>query len=264
MTLHADRALVASFQPADADDEIADAYARHCRATNGSIGRTKGMLPSSWLDPTAICWWVRTEGRVRGYLVGTYRAEARGRTTLLVEDLVAFDGQARRALLGALAALRGSVEDIVLDAPLGDSTWALAPSAAEASSASGPEDHRLAGTVHQGLLARVVGLGAALLGRGYATTGCVAWAAEDPRLPRNAVPLTLEVDSSGGRVEEGARAGVPLIRGPIAAIACVLTGAISLAAATDHGLVRVEGNEDDAAATSSMLALPPPFPVASF
>jgi ribosomal protein S18 acetylase RimI-like enzyme len=264
MALHEERALVASFDPAEADGDIAEAYARHCRATNGSIGRAKGMLPSSWHDPTALCWWVRTEERIRGYLVGTYRAEARGRTTLVVEELVAFDGQARRALLGALAALRGSVEAIALDAPLGDATWALAPGAAEEVAGAGPEDHRLAGTVHEGLLARVVGLRAALVGRGYSGTGRIGWVAEDPHLPGNAAPLTLEVDTSGVRAKEGVQGRVPVICGPIAGIARILTGALPLGAAIDHGIVQFDGDEAAAAAASSLLALPPPFPVASF
>jgi hypothetical protein len=41
----------------------------------------------------------------------------------------------------------------------------------------------------------------------------------------------------------------------------VLTGALPLAVAVDHGLLRVESDDAGVAATSSLLALPPPFPL---
>src|SRR5207245_2607604 len=64
---------------------------------------------------------VSSEGRLVGYVCFSYDVPvSHGRQTLVVHELTARDGRAKRALLAALGKQRDQVDDIEITVPLGD------------------------------------------------------------------------------------------------------------------------------------------------
>src|SRR5262249_25452874 len=127
-----------------------------------------------------------------------------------------------------------------------------------------PLEHLPMGGMYAGLMTRVVDLSSALCTRGYpgAARGAVAFAARDRGLPENDALWHPTAEDHRPTVQTGHAAGVPLVRGTIAALSRVLVGAMSLADARALGLVEVDRIADETELTelTRILALPPPYP----
>jgi predicted acetyltransferase len=264
-----------SLDGAEAREELAACYARHCARTNGSLSRGAEQLEARWRADRALCAAVRPPGGgpLEGYLLAQLHAPAPRPQTLVVPELVAESGRAERALYGFLAAQAEQVDAIELDLPPGAPSAALAAllqrGAPRSEPAEAPEEHQRAGELWTGAMARLVDLSGALAARGWParTSARVAFAAHDELVPDLAHPVTLFVEDGAAHVEPGHAPGAPLVRGPVGALSQLLAGAVTLGDAARLGLLTVEADGERAAglaALDSLIALPPPYPLVTF
>jgi predicted acetyltransferase len=226
-----------------------------CKRINGSLSRTAAQLAAACQGERRFVVGVR--GEAGGYLIGEWRAPTERPQLLVVPELVAGEGAARRALLGFVAAQAEQADAVLLDTPPGDPLAALLSRDRPArSDEHGPDEHLSAATLFDGAMARLVDLERALLGRGYPDGERTRVAFVE----RPGEPVTLVVDDGRRSVVPGRAAGVPLVAGTIAELTRILVGAIGLAAAARLGLVTVEP-EGAVPRIDALLALPPPYPL---
>jgi predicted acetyltransferase len=256
---------------ADAADRdlIQAAYERHCARTNGSLSRTAELF--AWLHQGHYAVGVARKGGLAGYLIYSLRAPSPRPQTLVVQEWVAEDGVAERALFGFLGAQRDQVEEVLIDTSPDHPLAALIENGTPpVEDERMPDEHHPIATLGSGYMARAIDLAAAARTRGYpgapARGGAVAISVtRDPLRAANVRTVTVAVttgaESVAVEVTSGRAQGAPLVTGPIGAISAVLVGAVRLDDAARLGLVSVEG---DLAAATALLALPPPAPLVTF
>jgi predicted acetyltransferase len=264
LPLYPDHWRIARLDPNEQADfeAIQSCHAARCALQNGSIARSDDFLKD--LLGTAgrvhIVGVRRDGGGLDGYLLYEAQAPTMRPQVMLVHDLVAVDAAAERALLGFLAAQTDQFQQVVVETPVGHPLGAILDMGL-------PEDAEFAaqpgmGTMVQTIMARVVDLGAALVGRGYpGGDGQVAFAVTDRELPANDAPQTLVVAGGSLKVQPGRKAGVTQVRGDVGEVSRVLVGNLRLRDAASLNLVEVDGNLE---AADALLALPVPYPTLTF
>jgi len=265
LPLFPDRDRIRRIDLAEAPDRalVQDVYERMAPRTNGSLSRSADQL--GWRHEGKHAVGVSAEDGLSGYLIYGMRAPTPRPQTLVVEEWLAEDGAAERALIGFLAAQRDQVEEVMIDTPEDHPLGAVLENDMPAVEDDGlPEEHHPLATLASGLMARVVDLGGALDQRGYpgVRAGAVAvTVTEDPIVAENVATMTAVVEGGVAHAEPGAAAGAPVVAGPIGPISAILCGALRVGAAARLGLVSVGG---DAARAEAILALPPLNPLIAF
>jgi predicted acetyltransferase len=238
-------------------------YERHCARTSGSLSRTAEQL--GWQHEGRFVVGVPGPQGLAGYLVYEIRAASARPQLLVVHEWIADDGGAERALLGFLATQRDQADEVTIDtSPDYPLSSLLDNGIPPLESDQLPDEHHALATLASGLMARAVDLAGAARGRGYpgVANGVVALRVEhDGLVAANVGTVTVVVEGGAVDVAAGHAAGAPLVSGPIGPVSAVLVGGLRVEQAARLGLVSVEG---DAAAASSVLALPPPAPIITF
>ncbi len=243
-------------------EAIQASYAASCTQVSGSLSRSDDHLRDliGTAGRTFAVGVRRPSGGLDGYMIFDLAAPTMRPQTLVVRDIVTLDAGAERAFLGFLSAQADQIQHVILETPMQHPLGTLLDMGL-------PEDDEFeakapAGTVLPGIMARVVDLGAALVGRGYpGGDGAVAFAVVDRELPANDAQVTLVVANGTVKVQPGRRAGAPEVRGDIGEVSRVLVGALKLRQAARLNLVEVDG---DLAAADALLALPSPYPTITF
>lgn len=237
---------------ADASDAgaIAACYDRVAAETNGFIARTPRIWRSH-LEADGTHAYVTGERAVRGYLIVRFgRAASPDEKPLFIREIVAQDHESYDALLGWIGAQRDA--------------WRLAHYDAAPDERF---DHRLTdprtpgfhparylwapvARVIRGPMLRVLDVRAALQKRarwGPAAPMRFGLHVLDELVPENEGPFAVEYD--GRRVSVTRAAAQPLLRLPVATLAQVFAGEMTVAESLQLGLAEAEG---DAAAVDSL------------
>lgn len=238
-------------------------YERHCARTSGSLSRSADQL--GWQHEGRFVVGVPAPSGLAGYLVYDFHSPSPRPQRLVVQEWIADDGAAERALLGFLAAQRDQADELTLDtSPDYPLSSLLENGIPPVENQELPDEHHALAALASGLMARAVDLAGAARGRGYpgVANGIVALRVEhDALVPANVGTVTVVVEGGGVEVAAGHAAGAPLVSGSIAPVSAVLVGALRVEQAARLGLVTVEG---DVAAATHVLALPPPVPLITF
>lgn len=246
-------------------------YRLHARAAERATG---------WIARPKRCWelFIARERRIllvcegprarpaggasaTGYVAFTLAQEQlRAETRLEVDELVADDDEARRALVGALAAMRDQATEIVLEVAEADPLErALVDPDGRRFGTSGVE-HAL-GEIVGGPMVRIEDPSRALAARGYAGSGAFDVVVREPG-GDDGVALGLCV--RGGRAEVGPARGRR--RGALqttrAGLAAIFYGALSVTDAVALGMA--EAPPEVAASLDAVVKMPPLAPVDAF
>lgn len=247
-----DRVEAAGVRPAGPGDRdaIAACYARVAAWSNGPIERGPGAW-SYHLDARGVYAFVFEDGSIRGYaLVHFGRARTPGAAALRVRELVAEDDEARRGLLGWIAAQRDQFRlvrydarpDERLDLILGDPR---PPHYRPPRPLWFPTATRI-----RGPMLRILDVPAALAARprwGAAPGFGLNLEIEvyDDAVPENRGPWELSVEEHGARVHPRRTGGYDArIALGAPAFAQLYAGELTPTAAARLGLARIEGAAD--------------------
>jgi predicted acetyltransferase len=187
-------------------------------------------------------------------------------TTLAIDELVADDDVTRRALLGALGAMRDQVVEIELEVDANDPLELALVDSDGRRFGTDEVEHDL-GTIVGGPMVRIEDVPRALEARGYSaeivgTLDVVVHADEAERL-RGGEELAVSVHVEGGRAEvSAARGAAAALRTTRAALASVLYGGLRASDALRLGLV--DADPRTIARAEAMFALAPMAPVDPF
>lgn len=248
----------------------------HVRRATGEdragVERTYGRQAkreSAWLARSVRLWdrlWARerrmvlvaARGKRRDAVVGyvafeVTQPEAHAETRLVVEELAAEDDEARRALWGALGALRDQVAAIEIEVPDGDPIAHALLDADRRRHGTEAVEHAI-GEIVVGPMVRLVDPARAIAARGYGAPGVFG----------------LEVDGAAFAVRVGSNGRAEIVRArprhavrtSVAGLASLLYGGLGLDAAVALGLAQADART--VAALLPVLALRAPFPVDPF
>jgi predicted acetyltransferase len=189
---------------------------------------------------------VSAEGRLEGYLSFSYDVPLRhGRQTLVVHELTARDGRARRALLAGLGKQRDQVDDVELSVPFGDPLPFAFQDAPGSRRGTAAIEHPL-GTLGAGPMVRLSDAARALTLRGYPADGELDLRVSDAA-PASWQRLRLVVRSGTGEVlDEGTpdagndKAG-PALELALSTLGSIVAAGLRPSDAADLGLVRGDG-----------------------
>jgi len=236
---------------ATAGDRLAieAAYGRSVERRTGAIVRPREAWAERFVDPT-LAFVVATRGEsVVGYLsFELAQSEPHADVTARVDDLVADDSGAMRALWGRLGALRDQVKVVEIDVA-DDDTLPFVLVDPDRHTAGGDVVEHPLGVVAAGPMVRLVDAARALSARGYTADGAVGL-----KLP-GADPVTLVVADGAARVEPRA-ADDAVTFDDAATLASVAYGGLAATAAERLGLVRATTTRALEAA-DRIFALPP-------
>jgi predicted acetyltransferase len=191
---------------------------------------------------------VSPEGRLEGYLSFSYDVpESHGRQTLVVHELTARDGRARRALLAALGKQRDQVDDVDLTVPLGDPMPFAFHDAPGSRRGTAAIQHPL-GTLGAGPMVRLADAARALSLRCYPADGELDIVVSETA-PAASKTLHLVVrDGAGEVVNESGRAastekgeGAPAIDLSLSTLGSMVAAGLRPSDARELGLLRGEG-----------------------
>ncbi len=203
---------------------------------------------------------VSSEGRLDGYLSFSYDVPLRhGRQTLVVHELTARDGRARRALLAALGKQRDQVDDVELTVPFGD-PLPFAFHDAPGSRRGTPAIEHPLGTVGAGPMVRLADAARALTLRGYPADGELDIVLSDAapgstrRLRLVVQSGTGEVLSDGRRPEDTTQGHAPALELGLSTLGSIVAAGLRPSDARELGLVR--GDDAALAVADSLFAGP--------
>ncbi len=233
---------------------------------------------SAWIARREV-YWDRLFARERRHHLASFRGkkmtgyvafelaqeEAHAETRLVVEELAYDDDEARRALWGALGAMRDQIAEIDVEVPEDDGIDHVLVDADRRRHGTVAVEHAL-GELVAGPMLRLVDLERAIAGRGYAAG---SYAVDVVLEPEDGVPgepgepprFTLRI--SGGRGELGkAKASRDALTTTRRGLAALLYGSLRLDRAVAFGVARCDARV--VARLAPLLALPPTFPVDPF
>lgn len=200
-------------------------------------------------------------GTLAGYVAFSMAQElVHGETVIEVDEIVAEDAETRRALWGALAAMRDQATEVVAELAEDDPLErALIDPDGRRFGSEGVE-HAL-GTVVGGPMVRIEDVPRALEARGYRADGVfdilVRASRRDP-----ADTIAVGVRVSGGRAEVGPARGANVLRTSRRGAAAVLFGGLAVADAVALGLA--EADPLTIARVDEIVRLPPLTPIDAF
>ncbi len=242
-----------AFAAAAADRPALEAlYERVAERTTSWLRRPRALWNAKWLDERNHVLAVGPRTAPRGYVVFSYeQAEPHARTTILVEELVAEDTEAKRALYGVLGAQRAQVEEIELAIDLDDPIPYALVDADRRRHGDAAVEHRI-GDLTAGPMVKVLDLERALAARGYMyDTKCrVAFGEQVLALAASGGALTVTPASDADVVIDAS------------AVASVTFGGLRPSAAAALGLAR--GGSAALANADTLFGLPPFFAVDPF
>jgi predicted acetyltransferase len=201
---------------------------------------------SGWLERPAAFWdrlfarerrhIVVLEGKVEGEIAGYVafelaQEEAHAETTLVVDEIVADDDHARRALLGFLGTMRGQVAEIVLEVALDDPLDVALVDADGRRYGTADVEHDL-GTLVGGPMVRIDDVPRAVEARGY--TGSATF---DVVLEGEDDSMAVSVRVEDGAAEVSDARGGPALRTSRRGLSAILYGAVRPSDAARVGLL---------------------------
>jgi predicted acetyltransferase len=198
-------------------------------------------------------------GEIAGYVAfELVQAEPHARTTLDVAELVSDDDEARRALLGALGALRDQVADVVLEIDASDPLEVALTDADAARFGTADVEHTL-GTLVGGPMVRVEDVPRAIEARGYAAPTAFDLVIED-------ADTAVHVRVDGGRATVSAAEGGGGLATSRRGLAAILYGGLRPADAVRLGVAEARRDPDGRilARADQALAIPPVAPLDAF
>jgi predicted acetyltransferase len=237
-------------------DGIVACYGRALLRGTGMIERERRAWEARAANERRTCLVVPRDGGIAGYVTWSLaQAEAHAETTLHVKDLVADDGETRRALLGAVGAQRDQVAEVTLDVAEGDPIDRALVDMDRGRFGTDEVEHAI-GEVVAGPMVRIVDVGVAAAARGYARDGELAFAvgASPPR--------RLVVRAGRGELAPPGGQDPDVGFRDEAALAAVLYGAMAASAAAALG--SATGDEAALARADLLLALAPYFALDAF
>lgn len=191
---------------------------------------------------------VSTGGRLEGYVCFSYEVPvSHGRQTLVVHEITARDGRARRALLVGLAKQRDQVDDVEITAPLGDPLPFMFHDAPGSRRGTAAIEHPL-GTLGAGPMVRLADAARALSLRGYPADGELDIVVSETA-PATSKRLHLvvrngagEVMSDGGRTAGAEKEnGGPAIDLSLSTLGSIVAAGLRPSDAAELGLLRGDG-----------------------
>lgn len=234
------------------------AYARSATRQSGWLARSPRLWDRLWSRERRQVL-VAARGprldRIFGYVAfELQQAEPHGETRLSVEELAADDAEARRALWGALGALRDQVAEVDVEVAADDPIEHALVDGDRRRYGTQAVEHAL-GEIVAGPMVRVHAPARAIAARGYGAAGA----------------FTLDVDGTrfGVRVSASGKAEVgpprprdAAVRTTSRGLAALLYGGLPLAGAVALGVADAEA--DVVARVAPVLAIAPVFPVDPF
>lgn len=244
------------------------AHARAAARATGWIERTKASWEDVLSRERCLFFVCDRASRTRGPSISGYVAfelaqeEDHGETTIEVAELVADDGESRRALIGALAAMRDQVTEIVLEVPESDPLERALVDPDGRRFGTAAVEHGL-GEIVGGPMVRLLDVERALAARGYERSGAFDL---DVLPDETAPPLALRVEVQRGTARVGRRRarGAPAraLQTTRAGLAAMLYGGLSVLDAVALGLARADPKV--AADVDAIVRLPPLAPIDAF
>ncbi len=249
------------------DKAIRGLHARVAERSSGWIARPRRyweMLLARERRITLVCERAKQRGKdergAAGYVAFSLsQSELHAETILEVEEIVAEDDETRRALFGALGAMRDQVAEIVVEVPESDPIERALPDADGRRSGTEGVEHAF-GEIVGGPMVRIEDIPRALAARGYASDGAFDVVV---RSPEEGEVIALGIRVRGGRAEVGPAQGV---RGALqttrAGVAAIFYGALPASAAVALGLARADARL--ASAIDAIVRMPPLAPIDAF
>lgn len=231
-------------------------HERAAERSSGWIRRSSRLWEALLLRERRTTLLYRNErGVPLGYVAfELVQDEAYGPTRLEVEELVATDAETRRALFGALGAMRDQVSEILVEIAEDDPIERALVDADGHRHGTDAVEHLL-GEIVGGPMVRITDVARAIAARGYAGRG--------------AFDLVVGEDTTTVQVRDGRAIVAPRRRRSRAelvttraGLAAVLYGGLRVADAVALGVAQAE--PDAAAAIDRIVALPPLAPVDPF
>jgi predicted acetyltransferase len=189
---------------------------------------------------------------VRGYVAFTLgREHAYAETLLEVEELVADDGETRRALLGGLAALRDQVSEILLEVPESDPLERALVDPDGRRYGSDAVEHSL-GEIVGGPMIRIEDVPRALAARGYPDAASAAFDVVITDAAEQVFAAHVRVKD--GRAEIGPARGGAALETTRAGLAALFYGGLDLDDAVTLGLAEIDVRVADRARAALRIA----------
>lgn len=225
-------------------EAIRDAHARFAARGAGVLSRGSARWDQLFLRPIRHHLVCGRSGYVAFHLL---QAEANAKTTLEVEELVADDDATRRALFGALGAMRDQVAEIVIEVAIDDPIEHALVDMDAVRHGTAAVPHAL-GMLVSGPLVRIEDATRAIEARGYAGSGSFDVLITEEE--------AFSVDVEDGRASVSAARGRGALRTSKKTLAAILFGGLS---ATDAA--RLDLADADSRLLSridALVALPQP------
>ena len=216
---------------------ISAGYALAARAGSGLLARSEALFAKKLAAPGVTTFVVagdHADAPVRGHVSLSFDASGHGDDELCVRELVARDDEARRALIGVLAAHRDQAPTVELTLA-GDDPLPLLVAEPRASHAAYVWQHlHPLGRLVAGPMARAVEVSALLRARGWLEAGRVDLRVVDGD-EREAPAIGLTVRDGG--VELGPAVDEPLVV-DVATFTSIALGSLRPSDAARHGRLR--------------------------
>jgi predicted acetyltransferase len=241
---------------ANGDDmaAILAAYDRAAASTTGWIARPSSFWEKRFADERRAVFVVIRDGACAGYIAWSVeQSESHAVTHLRVEELVAIDHDARRALFALLRSQRDQVTDITLDVAAHDPIDRILLDADRARFGTKSLEHPL-GIVAGGPMVRITNVERAIASRGYVASGSIDVEVND-------TPLRITVTDGAASVERTARVAPRLVV-TRESLASILYGTLSASDAARFGLA--SGDAETLALADALFSLPPFFALDRF
>lgn len=244
--------------PADRD-AIVRAYVRASRRTSGWLARPEALWDRIFArERRHVIVLDGAEGELAAYVAfELVQAEAHAATRLIVDELVADDAAARRALLGCLGAMRDQVAAIEIEVALDDPIDHALVDADGRDFGDAEIEHRL-GVVVGGPMVRVEDVPRAVEARGYQGSAAFDLVMADAD---DEIAVSVAIDDGVARVS-AARGAASALRTTRPGLSAILYGGLAPSAAAGLGLV--DADPRLLARLDPVLALPPLLPLDLF
>jgi predicted acetyltransferase len=233
---------------------IESVYARAASRSHGWLARPRALWDRRFADERTTWLLATREGGVVGYVAWSLeQAEDHAATRLFVRELACDDDGARRALLGAVGAMRDQVHEVQLDLDARDPLDRALVDADRARFGDARVEHAL-GTVVGGPMVRLVDAAHAIEARGFAGEGAIDLALDGRE------PVGVEVRN--GRATVVPAAGRPRLAIDRASFGAVLYGGLAPTDAARLGWARADAGTlslADALFASPPFHSPDPF-----
>jgi predicted acetyltransferase len=261
------RARVRGVRAGD-DATLRRLHARAAERTSGWIARPKRfweLLLARERRITLVCERARTrpkeKAKASGYVAFTLQQEeVHGETLIEVDELVAEDDETRRALFGALAAMRDQVAEIVVEVEGTDPLERALVDPDGRRHGTDAVEHGL-GEVVAGPMIRIEDVSRALAARGYRGNGAFDVVVRSPDEGEAGV-IAVGVRVRDGHAELGPARGGGALQTTRSGLAAIFYGGLSATGAIALGLA--EANASIASRIDAIAHLPPFAPIDRF